>query len=51
MFRVEKLAKNIHSQEAESEEELTDDEVFLQRHSNYEQEEVKRYNIGLDKKH
>lgn len=33
-------------------EELTDDEVFLKRHLRHEQEEVKRYNIGIksDKK-
>ena len=31
-------------------EELTDDEAFLERHRLQEQEEVKRYNIGLDNK-
>jgi hypothetical protein len=34
----------------ESEDEFTDDEAYLKRHRALEAEEVKRYNIGLDKK-
>jgi hypothetical protein len=41
----------IHSFEQMDEEsdgeELTDDEDFLLRHSKFEQEEVKRYNLGI----
>ena len=33
-----------------SDEELTDDDIFLKRHDSYEQDEIKRYNIGLDKR-
>jgi len=33
-----------------SEDELTDDEAYLERHSRFEAEEIKRYNIGLNKK-
>jgi len=33
----------------ESDEELTDDEIFIKRHNIYELEEVKRCNIGLKK--
>lgn len=38
--------------ETSEDEELTDDEVYNRRHAYQEQEEVKRYNIGIqDKKH
>lgn len=33
-----------------SDEELTDDDIFLKRHDSYEQDEIKRYNIGLNKR-
>eukprot|EP00347_Sterkiella_histriomuscorum_P022865 403336868 len=36
--------------EESSDEELTDDEVFLQRHEKFEHKEVVKYNIGLNKK-
>jgi len=34
----------------ESEEELTDDETFEKRHALFEQDEIKRYNVGLTNK-
>jgi hypothetical protein len=37
---------NLHMETSEDEE-LTDDETFLRRHWFYEQDEIKRYNIGI----
>jgi len=44
------LAKRKAELNDEDEEELTDDEVYTKRHEEYEKEEIKKYNIGLDKK-
>ncbi|CDW81806.1 UNKNOWN [Stylonychia lemnae] len=49
-IREKEAQKNLTEQE-ESEEELTDDECYLNRHQSNEKEEIQRYNIGLDKKH
>jgi hypothetical protein len=40
--------KSFEEQEDEEEDELTDDEAYFKRHSSLEQEEVRRYNLGVN---
>ena len=39
--------RTLEEREEDDEDELTDDEAYLKRHSRLEQEEVRRYNLGV----
>ena len=47
MIECEEAQTNFNIQESSDDDELTDDEEFEKRHKAYEDQEVKRYNIGM----
>lgn len=47
MIECEELRTNFNIPDQSDDDEITDDEEFEKRHQVYEEQEIKRYNIGM----